>query len=303
MRRIGILFGGFSDSDPEPRARVEAFRRHLQELGWTDGRNIQIDLRIGAGDANRVRANATGLMDLMPDVLAANSTPALVALKKETSAIPIVFVNVVEPVAAGFVASLAHPGGNITGFTNFEDSMGGKWLELLKEIAPGTTRIALILDPAQPATASGFRRAIESAAPSFGVQLTSTFAGDAVEIERFITEFDGRTGGGLVVPGGTSASANRELLIELTARYRLPAIYAFGYFPRMGGLISYGVDGIDLWRRAATYVDRILRGAQPRDLPIQQPTKFELVINLKTAKALGLEIPPTLLARADEVIE
>jgi putative ABC transport system substrate-binding protein len=302
IRRIGILFGGFAADDPEPQARMAVFRQGLQQFGWADGRNLRIDYRIGGGDADRVRAHALELIGLTPDLIVANSTPALAALQKETRSIPIVFVNVADPVAIGFVASLANPGGNITGFTNFEESMGGKWLELLKEIAPGITRVAIVQDASSPA-AAGFRRAIEYAAPSFHLQLTFIFAHSSAEIERIIKEFSHGTGGGLVFPGGTIVAANRQLLTQLTAQHRLPAIYAFGYYPRMGGLMSYGVDGIEQWRRAVPYVDRILRGAKPSDLPVQQPTKFELVVNLKTAKALGLDVPATLLARADEVID
>jgi putative ABC transport system substrate-binding protein len=302
MRRVAILFGGFADDDPEPLARMAALRQGLQQLGWADGINLRIEYRTGGGDPDRVRAHASDLTTLAPDVIVANSAPALAAVQKVARATPIIFVSVADPVASGFIASLAHPGGNITGFTNFEQSMGAKWLELLKEIAPGISRVAVFQDAASPA-AAGFRRVMEAAAPSFHVQLTFIFAHEPAEIERIIVEFSREAGGGIVFPGGTIISGNRKLLTQLTARHGLPAIYAFAYFPRMDGLMSYGVDGIDLWRRAAPYVDRILRGAKPGDLPVQQPTKFELVINLKTAKTLGLTVPPTLLARADEVIE
>jgi putative ABC transport system substrate-binding protein len=302
MRRIGVLFGGFAANDPEPRARMAAFQQALGQLGWADGRNLRIDLRIGGGDAERVQAHAVDLIGMRPDVIAVNSAPALAALQRETRAIPIVFVSVADPVAAGFVASLAHPGGMITGFTNFEASLGSKWLELLKQIAPGITRAAVIQDAASP-VAGEFLKVIEAAAPPLGIQFTSTFVRNAAEIERIITEGSRATGRGLIFPGGTIVAANRASIIELAARHRLPAIYGFGYYPRMGGLISYGVDGVDLWRRAAPYVDRILRGSNPSDLPVQQPTKFELVINLKTAKALGLDVPLHLQQLADEVIE
>jgi putative ABC transport system substrate-binding protein len=302
LQRIGILFGGFSDTDPEPRARVAAFTRNLQELGWTDGRNIQIELRIGAGKADRVKAYAEELIGRTPDVLAANSGPALAALARQTKSIPIVFASVLDPVGSGFVASLARPGGNITGFSNFEPAMSGKLLGLLKEIAPEVTRVLVMFDRANPSYAE-FDRAIENSAPSLNLQHRSAAVTNAADIEHAIDSFAHDRGGGLVVVGGTVAAANREAIVGLAGRYRVPAIYSFGYYARIGGLMSYGVDGVDLWRRAATYVDRILRGAKPGDLPVQRPTKFELTINQKTAKTLGLQVPPTLLALADEVIE
>jgi putative tryptophan/tyrosine transport system substrate-binding protein len=302
VRRIGILFGGFSDTDPEPRARIAAFTRGLQDLGWTGGRNIQIDLRIGAGNADRVKAHAEALIGSAPDVLAANSAPAVAALARQTKTIPIVFASVIDPVGSGFVASLAQPGGNITGFSNFEPAMGGKLLELLKEIAPEVTRVLAMFDRASPSYVE-FNRTIESLAPSLNVQYRSAAVANAAEVEHAIESFARDPAGGLIVVGGTVAAAHRETIVGLAGRYRVPAIYSFGYYARIGGLMSYGVDGIDLWRRAASYVDRVLRGAKPADLPVQRPIKFELMINLKTAKALGLQVPPTLLAIADEVIE
>jgi len=302
IRRIGILFGGFSDTDPEPRARVGAFTHHLEELGWIDGRNVQIDLRIGAGDADRVQAYAEELIGMMPDVLAANSGPAVAALARQTKTIPVVFASVLDPVGGGLVASLARPGGNITGFSNFEPAITGKWLELLREIAPSLTRVTAIFDRANPSWAE-FARAIENAAPSFYLQYTPAPVANGADVQQAIDAMARESNSGLVVVGGTVASAHHRTIVELAARYRLPAVYPFGYYARAGGLISYGVDNVDLWRRAATYVDRILRGATPADLPVQLPTKFELVINLKTAKALGLDVPATLTARADEVIE
>jgi putative tryptophan/tyrosine transport system substrate-binding protein len=301
-RRIGILFGGFSDTDPEPRARVKAFRRHLEDLGWAEGHNVKIELRIGAGDADRVRTYAEELTAMMPDVLAANSGPAAAALARQTKTIPIVFASLLDPVGSGLVASLARPGGNITGFSNFEPAMAGKWLELLKEIAPDVTRVLVVFDRANRSSAE-FYRMIEGLAPPLHLQHHSAAVANAGDIEHAIDSFAHDPAGGLIVVGGTVAAANREAIVGLAGRHRLPAIYSFGYYARIGGLISYGVDGVDLWRRAATYVDRILRGATPADLPVQAPTKFELVINLKTAKALGLTVPPTLLATADEVIE
>jgi putative ABC transport system substrate-binding protein len=302
MRRIGILFGGFSATDPEPQMRVAVFRHLMEQLGWTEGRDLQIDLRIGAGDPERVRAYATELVDLAPDVIVANSTPALAALQKVTRSIPIVFVIVADPVAGGFVASLSQPGGNSTGFTQVELTVGGKWLQLLKEIAPAVGHVAVILDPAQP-TAPEFLGVIDEAAASFGIRLTKAMVQDPAGIERLVVEAGREPGGGLIVTPSTVASANRELVVQLTARYRLPAIYPNSYFPALGGLMSYGADGVDLWRRCVPYVDLILRGAKPADLPVQTPTKFETVLNLKTAKALGLTVPPTLRALADEVFE
>jgi putative ABC transport system substrate-binding protein len=302
VRRIGILFGGFSDTDPEPQARVAAFTRSLQELGWTGGRNIQIELRIGAANVDRVRAYAEELIGSTPDVLAANSGPAVAALARQTKTIPIVFASVLDPVGSGFVASLAQPGGNITGFSTFEPAMTGKFLQLLKEMAPEVTRVLVVFDRANPSYAE-FDRAIEGQAPSLHLRHHSAAVTNAADIEQAIDSFAHDAGGGLIVVGGTVAAAHREAIIGLAGRYRLPAIYSFGYYARIGGLMSYGVDPVDLWRHAATYVDRILRGAKPADLPVQRPTKFELLINLKTAKPLGLEVPPNLLALADEVIE
>jgi putative ABC transport system substrate-binding protein len=302
VRRIGILFGGFSEADPEPRARIEAFTRQLQELGWIDGRNIKIDLRFGGGDDNRRRAYAEELIGWMPDVIVANSAPAVVALARQTKAIPIVFTSFFDPVASGLVASLARPGGNITGFSNFEPAMTGKWLELLKEIAPRVTRVSAMFDLSNPSIAE-FARTAENLAPSFHLQYTSAPVSNAKDVQEAIEMAARESNSGLAVFGGTVASANREAIVWLVAQHRMPAIYAFRYYVTSGGLLSYSVDAVDLFRRAATYVDRILKGAKAADLPVQRPTKFELVINLKTANALGLTVPPTLLATADEVIE
>jgi putative ABC transport system substrate-binding protein len=302
VRRVGVLFGGFSETDPEPRARVETFRRHLRELGWTDGRDIHIDLRIGAGDASRVATYAKELIGMTPDVLAANSGLAVEAFARQTRTIPIVFANVFDPVNSGLVASLARPGGNITGFSNFEPALTGKWLELLGEIAPSVTRVAAIFDRANNAYAE-FARTMESLAPSFHLQYSSAPVSNSADLQQAIDAVAREPNGGLIVVGGTVASAHREAVVQLAAHHRLPTVYSFGYYPRLGGLISYGVDGVALWQRVGTYVDRILRGAAPADLPVQRPTKFELVINLKTANALSLEVPAILIARADEVIE
>jgi putative ABC transport system substrate-binding protein len=300
MRRIGVLLA-FPESDLERQPRVAAFQKGLQELGWTDGRNVRIDYRWAVGDADRVRY-AAELVALAPDVIMATTGATVGALQQASHTVPIVFVTVIDPVGGGWVASLARPGGNATGFAAFEFSMGGKWLELLKEIAPRVTRVAVIRDPSVPA-GSGLFAAIQTVAPSFGVELISVGVRDASEIERGIAAFAREANGGLIVPVPSSVTLHRELLITLAARHRLPAIYSARFFVTSGGLISYAPDPIDPYRRAASYVDRILKGEKPADLPVQAPTKYELIINLKTAKALGLEIPPTVLARADEVIE
>jgi len=300
MRRIGVLIG-FADNDPEGQARAKAFQQKLQDLGLTDGHNVRIEYR-WIIDPDRIPALAAELVHLTPDVILAYGNPVLAALRRETRSIPIVFVQVTNPVGGGFVASLAHPGGNITGFTNFEFAIGGKWLETLKEIAPDTRRVAVILNPENP-TASGYLGAIEAMAPSLGVQVTPTAGRDAADIERAIEAFAGAPDGGVIVLPDLIAFFNRELFVALAARHRLPAVYPVRLFAAAGGLLSYGVDQINQSRQAASYIDRILKGEKPADLPVQAPTKFELVINLKTAKALGLTVPPQLLARADEVIE
>jgi putative ABC transport system substrate-binding protein len=301
MRRIGVLMNLSSD-DAEGQARNAAFLQGLQELGWTVGRNVRIEYRWGAGDAELFRRHASELVALAPDVILASGGAVVPSLLQATRTVPIVFTGTPDPVGAGFVESLARPGGNATGFTPWEYGIGAKWLELLKEIAPGTTRAAVIRDPAI-ATGVGMWGAIQTAAPSLGVELRPLGVRDAGEIERAITAFAGSPNGGLIVTGSTLASVHRDLITMLAARHRLPAIYFFRYFVTGGGLISYGADSIDPYRRAAGYVDRILKGEKPSDLPVQAPTKYELVINMKTAKALGIDIPATLLARADEVIE
>jgi putative ABC transport system substrate-binding protein len=301
VRRIGVL-QAIDESDPEAQLRKAAFVRRLQELGWTDGRNVRIDYRSAAGDDDRARRYATELVALAPDVVLASGASIVSALQRSTRTVPIVFVNVIDPVGAGFVDSLSRPGGNATGFTNFEYGLSGKWLELLKEIAPGLTRVAILRDPASP-VAGGQLGAIQVVAPSFGVEVSPIDVGDAPEIERGVTAFARSANGGLIVSGSGLAAAHRNLIITLAARHRLPTVYFQRFFVTSGGLISYGPDPIDPHRRAAGYVDRILKGEKPADLPVQAPTKYELVINLKTANALGLDVPPTLLARADEVIE
>jgi putative ABC transport system substrate-binding protein len=301
MRRIGVLIS-LAESDAEGQARVAAFRRGLSELGWTEGRNIRIDFRWTGGDPDRLRAHAAELVGLKPDAIFAGSASPVAALQRATRAIPIVFTQVPDPVAAGFVASLARPGGNTTGFATHEYTVGVKWLELLKEIAPRVTRVAVIYDPTNP-TWADYVREIESKTPLFGVQLSAAAVRDAAAIERALESFASAPNGGLIVLSSPIIAVQRELIIALAAHHRLPAVYPFRYFAASGGLASYGVDNIDLYRRAASYVDRILKGAKPYDLPVQLAIKFQLVINLETAKALGLEVPPMLLARVDEAIE
>src|SRR5215470_14233423 len=299
VRRIGALMYLAAD-DPESPARVTAFARGLQELGWIEGGNVQIEYRWGGGDMDRVRRYAAELVALAPDVILVSSGSALAALQNATRIVPIVFVSVSDPVGAGYVASLARPGGNTTGFTLFEYGTSGKWLELLKQIAPAMTRAAVIRDPSITSGTAQFA-AIQAVAPSLGVELTPIDARDA-GIEQTIAHFT-RSSSGLIVTASPSAFRRRELIIGLAAKYQLPAVYSIRLYVANGGLISYGPDEIDQYRRAAGYVDRILKGEKPTNLPVQHPTKLELVINLKTAKALGLELPATLLARADEVIE
>ncbi len=301
VRRIGVL-NPFTENDPEAQANLAAFREALQKLGWTEGRNLRVDYRWGGADPDRIRSYATELVGLKPDVILVSSALVLQPLRQVTHTIPIVFTQIAEPFGSGLASRLAHPGGNVTGFTTSEFSIYGKSLELLKEVAPRVTRVAVLLNPEQIPHA-GMSRAILAAAPSFGVQVTEAGARDAAEIERAISAFAREPNGGLIVlPSGPSI-VHRDLIIALAAKHRLPAVYAFRHFVTDGGLISYGIDLADQYRQAAAYVDRILRGEKPGDLPIQLPTKFKLVANLKTAKALGIEIPPTLLARADEVIE
>jgi ABC-type uncharacterized transport system substrate-binding protein len=301
MRRIGVLMNLASD-DAEGQARLAAFHQGLQQLGWTVGRNVQIDYRWGAGDADRIRKFAAELVALAPDVILSTGSPSAAALQQATRTVPIVFVTVVDPVSSGFVDSLARPGGNITGFSLYEYSISGKWLELLKEIAPGITRAAVIRDPALTA-GGGQLGVIQAVAPSVGAEVIPVNVRDAGEIERAITAFARSPNGGLIVTGSTLAAIHRDLIVTLAARHKLPAVYFQRYFVVAGGLISYGSGLVDQYRDAAGYVDRILKGEKPADLPVQAPTKYELVINLKTAKTLGLEVPHTLLARADEVIE
>src|SRR5215831_9801784 len=301
VRRIGVLMNVAAD-DPEAPARVGAFSQGLSELGWTIGRNVRIDYRWYAGSADAARKYAAELLALAPDVVLASGTLGVTAIQQVTRPVPIVFTLVADPVGAGLVNSLAHPDGNTTGFMLYEYSLSGKWLELLKQIAPGVTRVAVLRDQTNPAGIAQFG-AIQALAPSLGVQVSPVNVQNANEIENGIATFARTPNGGLIVTGTASATVHRHLIIKLAAQYKLTAIYTYRSNAVDGGLISYGPDRVDQYRRAASYIDRILKGEKPGDLPVQAPTKYELVINLKTAKALGLEVPPTLLARADEVIE
>jgi len=301
MRRIGVLMPATAD-DLDGQARIAAFRQGLQQLGWTDGRNVRIDTRWSAGDADDIRKYAAELAALAPDVILATGSATLAPLLQATRAVPIVFTIVPDPVGAGLVDSLARPGGNATGFTWFEYATSGKWLELLKQIAPGVTRVAVLRDPAI-AAGLGQWGAIQAMAPSVGVEVIPINVHDAREIERAVAGFARSSNGGLILTASALAVVHRDLVIRLAAQHKLPAVYHRRLFVTSGGLISYGPDLIDQYRQAAGYVDRILKGEKPADLPVQAPTKYELAINLKTAQALGLTIPPTLLARADEVIE
>ena len=301
MRRVGVLMPSATE-DSEAKARVAAFLQGLQELGWTDGRNIRIEYRWGSGDARRVPKYAEELVALAPDVILAQGSSTAGPLLQATRAIPIVFVIVPDPVSAGFVDSLAHPGGNATGFLMFEYGISAKWLELLKQIAPGVMQVAVLRDPTLTASVAQLA-AIQSVAPSFRAELTAVNVRDAGEIERGITNFARGSNGGLIVTASPLATAHRNLIIELAARHKLPAVYFERYCVTDGGLMSYGPHFVDQFRQAAGYVDRILKGEKPADLPVQAPTKYELVINLTTAKALNLTVPGTLLATADVVIE
>ena len=302
MRRVGVLWNLAAD-DPEGQARLAVFLQGLQELGWTDGRNMRIDYRWAAADADRSRTYAAELVALAPDVILASASQSVAALLQTTRTVPIVFGSIIDPVGAGFVASLARPGGNATGFTLFEYSLSGKWLELFKEIAPNLTRIAILRDTTTSAGIGQFAVIQAMAPPSFGVELSPIDVRDAGEIERDVAAFARGSNGGLIVTASSGAIVHRELIIMLAARHRLPTVYPFRFFVTSGGLISYGPDLNDQYRRAAGYIDRILKGEKATDLPVQAPTKYELAINLKTAKALGLTVPPSLLARADEVVE
>jgi putative ABC transport system substrate-binding protein len=300
MRRIAVISSVASTS--ESQARLAAFVQGLQQSGWTVGQNLKIEYRWGSGNADHIRKYVAELVTLAPDIILATGSQTAAPLLESTRTIPVVFVQVADPVGAGFVESLARPGGNATGFANFEYGISGKWVELLKEIAPHLTRVAVLRDPTV-ASGTGQLGAIQAVAPSFGVELTPVDLRTAEGIERAVTVFARKPNGGLIVTAGNLGVIHRELIFRLAVRHRLPAAFSDRAYVDHGGLISYGPDRIDQYRQAAGYVDRILRGEKPAELPVQEPTKYDLVINLKTAKTLGLEVPPTLLARADEVIE
>jgi len=301
MRHIGILMA-LPENDPASKPRIAAFLQGLQQLNWTVDHNLKIDIRWGAADAARARKDAAELVALGPDVILASTSSATTALQEATRALPIVFVNVTDPVGAGYVASLARPGGNITGFAFTEYAMSVKWLELLKEVAPNITRAAILRDPALPSGIGQFG-AIQLAAPSFGIEIGPIDVRDAGNIQRVVTDFARAANGGLIVAASPAALLNRNVIIAVAAEHRLPAVYFESEFVRLGGLVSYGPDAVAGYGQAATYIDRILKGEKPADLPVQAPTKYETVINLKTAKDLGLTLPAALLARANAVIE
>jgi ABC-type uncharacterized transport system substrate-binding protein len=301
MRRVGVLTP-FAADDAEGQARLTAFAQALQQAGWTLGQNLRLDYRWGDGKPDTMRKHAANLAELAPDVILASSSAAVSPLLQVTRTVPIVFAGVADPVGAGYVESLARPGGNATGFTALEYSFAGKWLELIKEISPRVTRLAVLRDSAIAAGPGQFG-VLQAFAPSLGLELRPVDLREAGEIERSINAFAQGSNGGLIVTGSPAATAHRDLIVALAARNRLPAVYYSPFYCAAGGLICYGADFLDQFRRAAGYVDRILKGEKPADLPVQAPVKYELVINRKIAKALGLEVPPTLLARADEVIE
>jgi len=302
VRRIGVLMM-LAAGDPDAQPRVEAFEQGLQKLGWTAGSKLRIEYRWAGGDPGLIRTYAAEIVGFNPDVILANASPALTAILRETNTIPIVFVQMIDPVSRGFVSSLARPGGSITGFTNFEFPMGGKWVETLKEVAPAIMSVTAVFNPETAPYGGSFFQQIRTSATSLALEANQAPVHDAAELERAVADIATKPNGSLIVLPDTFVTVHRDMLVGLASLHRLPAVYPFRYFVTRGGLISYGVDGVDLFRRSADYVDRILRGERAADLPVQAPTKYELVINLKTAKALGLEVPPQLLARADEVIE
>jgi putative ABC transport system substrate-binding protein len=302
MRRIGVLVGSSSESDSFTLTGINAFKQGLRELGWAENRNLKIDVRFGAGDPARVQAYAAELVGAAPDLIAASTLPAVVALGRLTSTLPIVIVGGADPVASGLVASVAHPGGNITGFSAQEPATGGKWLDVLLEVAPHVKRVMIVQNLENP-NLKLYLPSIADAARGHGVQLTMPDLADRADLAAIFADFAAAPDGGVILIPGPFGTANRVEIITLATRYRLPSVYPTRNFVDDGGLISYGDDPIDLWRRSASYVDRILRGGKPADLPIQLPSKFEMAINLKTAKALGLDVPPLLLARADAVVE
>jgi putative ABC transport system substrate-binding protein len=300
MRRVAVIVG--VADDPQGQARLAAFEDGMRALGWTDGRNVHFEIRFSGGSSDRARSDAADMVGIAPDVIVVNGAAVIGALQQLTKTIPVVFAQVVDPVSSGFVESLARPGGNMTGFTSVDYSIGGKWLETLKAIAPRTTNVGVLRDPTLPA-GSGQLGAIQGVAGVFGVTVTALDVREAGAIDHAVSAFAREANGGMIVTANPLATVHRELIVQVAARERLPTIYPYRYFVTSGGLISYGIDNADLWRRSASYVDRILKGEKPADLPVQAPTKYELAINLRTAKALGLTVPPALIARADEVIE
>jgi len=302
MRRIGVLMG-LAETDPGTMAYVQELKRSLAAFGWSEGHNLEVTYRYAGGNPELARSLAKELVALQPDLIVGHTTPVAAGLHQATRTIPVIFISTTDPVAGGFVASLARPGGNMTGFINYEYSMGAKWLEILKEIAPDTTRVSLMLNPDTGSYYVEYLRSIETVALSNAVQATLTPVRSSDEIERVLAALGKEPGGGLIVLPSAPITAHSQLIIDLAARYRLPATYAFRRYAMQGGLISYGVNLLSLFRQAAAYVNRVLKGEKPTELPVQAPTKFELVINVKTARQLGLHIPPLLLARADEVIE
>ena len=301
-RKIGVLMG-LAETNSFTIGYVRELREALQQLGWIDGQNIQFTYRYAAGDPSRARVLAKELVEMQPDLIVGHTTPVAAALSQATRSVPVVFVSITDPVRAGFVASMARPSGNMTGFTNYEFTMGAKWLEILKEIAPKTARVALLLNPDTGSYYAEYMHSVEAVALSSSVQAALDPVHNSAEIESTIIALAGKSGGGLIILPSAPITANIHLIIDLAAQYRIPAIYPFGSYAKQGGLVAYGVALDDLFQRAADYVDRILKGQKPADLPVQAPTKYELVINLKTAKALGLNVTPILLAIADEVIE
>jgi ABC-type uncharacterized transport system substrate-binding protein len=302
MRNIGFVTG-LAETDPFTIRYVQVLRGSLEKLGWIEGRNVQFTYRYAAGDPALARTYAKELVGMQPDVIVGHTTPVAAALSQATHTIPVVFVSITDPVRDGFVSSMAHPGGNMTGFTNYEFSMGAKWLEILKEIAPNTARVSLLLNPDTGSYYVDYLRSVEAVALAHSVQATLAPVHNSDEIESAIAALGRAGGGGLIILPSAPVTASIQRVIEAAARYRVPAVYPFGSHAKEGGLVAYGVALNDLFRRAAAYVDRILKGEKPADLPVQAPTQFELIVNLKTATALGLTVPPTLLARADEVIE
>jgi putative tryptophan/tyrosine transport system substrate-binding protein len=302
IRRIGVLLAT-GQKDPDTPNRIAAMRQALQGFGWSEGRNLWIDIRFGEGDTNLIQKHAVELVGSNPDAILVLGTIVVTALRQVTRSIPVVFVQVADPVQAGFVSSLSHPGGNITGFITYEFNMGGEWLELLKDISPGVTRVLFLLNPENTAQWAGYTRVFEAFGPTTGVRIVPGAVRDRDEIESVIDTFAREPDGGLLLPPDAITLVQQQLILRLAARHRLLAVYPYRAWAVNGGLLSYGIDVVDQFRRATSYINRILKGENPGDLPVQAPTEFKMVINLKTAKALGLEIPPTLLARADEVIE